>query len=351
MNAADHPALELFSELLAVPSPPGREERIAGIVREHVDRIGFEHETDPAGNVLVRIEGAGGDADVPLAILGAHMDEIAMAVTRIEPDGSLRMINSGGLIPFKMGEGPVTIVGDGEKTVTGVLSMGSTHTKGAADHAPGWDDVKVITGLTPDQLAAAGVRVGSSAVPVREGRGPFIFGDDDDPLVAAWTFDDRMGVVGLIRLLERIESDGITPSRPLIVAFTVHEEGGCHGAKLLCHRERPEIFVAVDGCPIPPGCPLVIDGRPGTWSKDADTNYDQRLIALICAAARVAGTEMQVAVYTGAASDAGRVYAAGAAPRVAFIGHVRENSHGYEVARLSVFDNVLETLVEFIGAF
>jgi len=346
MKAADHPALKLFSELLAVPSPPGREERVAEIVRTHLSGMGYEHETDPAGNVLVRIDGA--DPEAPLAVLGAHMDEIAMVVVRIEPDGSLRMTNSGGLIPFKMGEGPVTIVGDGDATVTGVLSMGSTHAKGAADRSPGWDDVKVITGLAPDELSARGVRVGSSAVPVREGRGPFVLGDDADPLVAAWTFDDRMGVVGLLRLLERMKADGITPPRPLIVAFTVHEEGGCHGAKVLCHREMPEIFVAVDGCPIPPGCPLEIDGRPGTWSKDADTNYDQRLVVQICEAARAALTEMQVAVYTGAASDAGRVYAVGGAPRVAFIGHVRENSHGYEVARLSVFDNVLETLVEFV---
>jgi hypothetical protein len=27
---------------------------------------------------------------------------------------------------------------------------------------------------------------------------------------------------------------------------------------------------------------------------------------------------------------------------------VRENSHGYEVARLSVFENVVKTLVQFV---
>ena len=42
------------------------------------------------------------------------------------------------------------------------------------------------------------------------------------------------------------------------------------------------------------------------------------------------------------------VYASGAAPRVATVGIVRENSHGYEVARLSVFDNLLNTLIRFM---
>jgi len=53
-------------------------------------------------------------------------------------------------------------------------------------------------------------------------------------------------------------------------------------------------------------------------------------------------------VYDGAASDASLVYSTGGAQRVACFGHVRENSHGYEVARLSVFDNVFKTLVQFV---
>ena len=53
-------------------------------------------------------------------------------------------------------------------------------------------------------------------------------------------------------------------------------------------------------------------------------------------------------MYDAAASDASLVYAAGGAERVATMGHPRENSHGYEVARLSVFDNVWRTLVAFV---
>jgi len=52
--------------------------------------------------------------------------------------------------------------------------------------------------------------------------------------------------------------------------------------------------------------------------------------------------------YDATASDASMVSSVGAAPRVGCFGHVRENSHGYEVARLSVFDNVLKTLLQFV---
>jgi putative aminopeptidase FrvX len=183
---------------------------------------------------------------------------------------------------------------------------------------------------------------------VRAFRGPYVFGDPADPLVAAWTFDDRAGVMTLLRLLEALKDEALVPKRPLIIAFTVHEEGGCQGAKVLCQRERPEILVAVDGCPTPPELELTLDGRPAVWSQDQLGHFDQRLVRLLCQSAKEAGTELQVAVYEHAAGDASAAYAVGAVPRAAHVGHVRENSHGYEVVRLSVFDNLLKTLLQFV---
>ncbi len=340
----DHPALSLFAELL-VAAPSGREERVAAIVRRHLDEMGYVHETDPAGNVLVRLAGARAHAST--ICYAAHMDEIGMVITAIDADGALRVDRTGGLYPWKIGEGPVEIVGDGDPMI-GALSFGSTHGAGAGDKAITWKDARIITGLTPAQLKAQGVRPGSTAVPMREHRGPVLFGPADDPLVAAWTFDDRMGVVALLRLLERLKQDDQQPLHPTLIAFTVHEEGGGQGAKIVADRERPEIFISVDGAPMPPGAPLALDGRPAIWSKDRLVHYDQRLLRALMEAAERAGTELQPVVYDGAASDASLVSYAGGAYRVACFGHVRENSHGYEVARLSVFDNMLETLVRFV---
>ena len=342
----DDPALSLFGELLAVPAPSGREQRLAAVVRDKLEAWGYEPETDGAGNVLVRLDGRSPQA--PLCCFAAHTDEIGLVVTKIEPDGTLRVDKSGGLYPWKLGEGPVMIMGD-EQSIVGVLSMGSTHTASAGDEAVKWPDVRVLTGLSPAHLKAAGIRPGSTGVPTRERCGPVLFGDEADPLVAAWTFDDRMGVVALLRLLEALQRDGLRPYHPTLVAFTVHEEIGGNGAKALAQRERPEIFIAIDGCPTPPEAALELDGRPGIWSKDRLASYDRRLLRALSQAATTAGTELQPAVYNSAASDASLVAYAGAAPRVACFGHVRENSHGYEVARLSVFDNVFNTLLQFVS--
>jgi endoglucanase len=169
--------------------------------------------------------------------------------------------------------------------------------------------------------------------------------------VGAWTFDDRIGVVTLIRLLERMKREEIIPHHPLIIAFTVSEEVGGHGAIVLAKREQPEIFVAVDGSPMPPETDLKLDGRPGIWTKDASAPYDPRLVQAFMAAAERAGTELQPVVFRTAASDASMAAAGTGVPRIACVGHVRANSHGYEVIRLSVLDNVLATLVEFVRIF
>ena len=58
----DHPALTLLTDLLAVPAPSGREERIAAIICDKLDDLGYAHETDPAGNVMVRLAGQQVDA-------------------------------------------------------------------------------------------------------------------------------------------------------------------------------------------------------------------------------------------------------------------------------------------------
>jgi putative aminopeptidase FrvX len=171
----------------------------------------------------------------------------------------------------------------------------------------------------------------------------------EDPLVAAWTFDDRMGVVALLRMLEALRHESLIPHQPTLVAFTVGEENGGFGAKAIAHTERPEVFVAIDGCPMPPGAPLELDGRPGIWVKDRLTFSDDRLVMDLCRAAVRAGTELQPVVYDSAASDASMVFSTGGAHRIATFGQVRENSHGYEIARLSVFDNVFRTLIEYVA--
>ena len=344
LNPQNQQILNHFTDLLAIPSPSGYEQGVAALIQQKVKEIGFTAEIDPTGNVLVRF--AGKNPNLPLTYIASHMDEIGMVVTDIEADGKLSVERHGGLYPFKIGERPVTILGD-KTAITGIVSMGSTHSAPGAGAGHSWDAVRISTGFSPAQLKEKGVRVGTPLVPAREGCGPLILGDPADPLVAAWTFDDKLGCAVLLSLLDDFQANGTEPQAPTVIVFTVEEEIGGLGAKALCARERPEIFIAVDGQPITPNSPLALDGRPATVTKDRYAMYDKALIADLMRAAEQAGTELQTVVLP-SASDASIVYYAGGADRVACFGQVRENSHGYEVARLNVFGNTLNTLIAYV---
>lgn len=352
----DHPNVKLFAELLAIPSPSGREERMAAFIQNHIENLGHTAQQDAQGNVWVEIEGQ--NPEHGKIALASHMDELAMVITNIRPDGTLTVRPSGGLHPWKLGECPVEIVCDGQETVGAHLCFGSTHTTDPSDpnthFATGkqgitWPHTFLVTGLTPNQLKEAGVRVGSTAVPVKGIRGPHLFGPQDDPLLSAWILDNRGGTLTLLKLLEQMTHVNLVPAHTTHLCFMVQEESGLVGARGWSARNPVETFIAVDSSPMPKNQQLTLDGRPAIWSKDSTMHFDQTLIQDLSKAALQAGTELQYAVYDRAASDASGVLDAGHASRGATIGYPRENSHGYEISRLSVFDNLIATLFEYLA--
>jgi putative aminopeptidase FrvX len=153
-----------------------------------------------------------------------------------------------------------------------------------------------------------------------------------------------LSVACLLQALEALKEEGRTPRSPTIVAFTVEEEIGCLGAKVLAQRERPDVFVAIDGSPLVPECPVELDGRPGIRSRDRVATYDQDLLREICRISSDVGVDLQPVVYSGAASDASLVYSIGASPRVACLGYVRASSHGFEATPLVTLDHTLAVI-------
>ncbi|WMT92554.1 M20/M25/M40 family metallo-hydrolase [Pelagibacterium sp. H642] len=320
---------------------------MAQLITKKICEMGLRPEKDLAGNIVVRI--AGEDPNAQPWVLAAHMDEIGLVVTHVEADGRLGVSRSGGLEPYKVGERAVEILGD-QASIVGIISFGSGHalgTEGGSD----WEAARVFTGLSSAALSAAGVRAGSPAVPTLAGRGPWVIGNPDDPWVGAWSLDNRAGVAVLLEVLCTLHEKAIRPRAPLIIAFTVHEEGGGHGAKSLALQERPQAFIAVDGCPWWPGCGFEVNDQPVIWARDRLAQYDHAISMMLIAAAEGATCGWQTAVVPHAYTDASAAYSVGAAPAVGIIGHSRFNSHGTEISKVNAFDNIERTLIELIQAY
>ncbi|MCC6222444.1 MAG: M20/M25/M40 family metallo-hydrolase [Thermoleophilia bacterium] len=99
------PALPLFCELAAIPSPPGRESAVARRVTEELERLGLAVHVDDSGarvgsdtgNLLARLEPAGAAGGTPIFFC-AHLDTVP-PLGPIEPiveDGYVR--NAAGTI-------------------------------------------------------------------------------------------------------------------------------------------------------------------------------------------------------------------------------------------------------------
>ncbi len=85
---------DLIKRLVETWGPSGYEHRIRALIQEEVADLADEIRVDPLGNLICRV-GSGG----PKVMIAAHMDEIGMMATYIEPEsGYLRFANIGGLI-------------------------------------------------------------------------------------------------------------------------------------------------------------------------------------------------------------------------------------------------------------
>lgn len=340
--------LALLSELIACHSPPGEEREIDAVLQREFEATAARVWRDDAGNLCAHLPGSG-----PKVMVCAHKDEIGMIVTGVRDDGRLEVQNCGGSRPWKYGEGPVDLIADHGQTLRGILSVGSVHTKTGpvqeldTTRPLTWDLMTIFTGLDPDQLADAGIHVGTRAVVARERKQVQRLGQ----YIASFALDDRMGLVALVAALRQM---GSLPARAsgdqldLYVVATHGEEIGMLGAVRAARLLQPDLCLALDTSPVAHGTPLVLDARPVVWygerayhsKPDCDT-----LLRL----ARDLGFGAQACVYAASGSDAGRIKQAGLAGRTVCFGFARDNSHGFEIAHADSLVNVTDLLLAYLA--
>ena len=100
---------EILTELVAIPGPPGQENAVRAAVAARVEALGIESGVDGKGNLIVPLRKQG-MVSRPRVVVTAHLDEIALMVTGIDPDGALSIASLGGVLPYKWGEGAVEIL-------------------------------------------------------------------------------------------------------------------------------------------------------------------------------------------------------------------------------------------------
>src|SRR5579875_310010 len=345
----DTQALSLIRELVALPGPPGQEEHVRQFLTERLARFGYHPQTDSKGNLVVKLPG---DPQRPSVVVTAHMDEIALMVTRIEEDGTLKVAPCGGIYPWKWGEVPIQVLTPQGPLPT-ILSFGSVHTEHEASPAHQarkgpleWEKVCLFTGLSPSELEALGVRPGLRAVLAPSCRVVTEFGNH----IAAYFLDDRADLAVWLLALEALAQQPLPQSGPLTFLATTSEEVGGEGARFYLQRQPTDICIALEIGPKTPEANFAINAQPTIWVRDSYAAMEAVDGQLLTACCQTLGQQPHWQYLSRGGSDASCCAANGLVARPVTLGLPVENSHGYEIMHRHAPDELLRLLLAYLRA-
>ena len=322
---------QLLKRLLVARGPSGDEKEVRAICREVLEPLMDEVWQDEAGNLVGVLKA--GKAERPPVLAVAHMDEIAMIVKRLEPDGRLRVTNLGGDRPMSFGQCAVDVLGD-EGPVTGVLSLGSLHRTNKSpemahirEHGADWEDVSVVTGRSREELEQAGVHPGTRVVVSTVERELIDVGE----LLGAHFMDDRALVLAGIVSMRQIRERRSEMTRDVYFVCSTKEEVTNGGAKFAARTLPGDQMIALEVGPVAAEYDTVLDDRPILSFGDQKGIYSPELIDDIRDAARAEGVTPQLALLQDFASDASAAISSGLKPQTAVMAIPTQNTHGFEL--------------------
>lgn len=260
-----------------------------------------EVKTDNLGNVIAFCKGK--KTPKNKVLVSAHMDEVGMIVTYINPDGTLKISSVGGVDPRVVFGRRVLVNG---KTL-GVIGGTAVHKLSAEQRkkAVAFDKMTVDIGCDSREEAEKLVSLGDSVTFVSD------FVEYGDGFVKCKAIDDRAGCAIMIRLIQQgVEYD-------TYFTFVVQEEIGLRGSKTASYTVDPDyafVLEATTAADIPSA---VNEKRVCTLGKgpvvsfmDRHTIYDKEMYKLAFDTAEENGIPCQTKTMVAGGNDAGAIHIA-----------------------------------------
>lgn len=290
-----------MEEMIKVPGVSGFEDDIRDCIREKIEAMGLNATEDNLGDLLVTLGDKG-----PSVVMIAHMDELGLIVSKIEEDGSIRIRKVGGIDDRTL-VGRVVEIKTQKGMVTGVLGLKPPHLMTDADDRKKvmtWQEVRVDVGTRSKKgTEKLGIRV----------LDPMVFKKDityiGKDLICARAVDDRMGCAIILDVLEKLK-DAKLPIK-LTFAWSVQEETGLKGAKVIGFNLRPDYVFAVDTMTTTDGpCmgetfeKVLIGGGPAMRMFDNEAIASPKMRRLVEEVAKAAKIPLQYGTGGGATDGA-----------------------------------------------
>lgn len=216
----------MIKTLTELDGVSGCEDEVREFIKSCVS--GLDATEDALGNLIFFKKGTKSDKKVMLC---AHMDEVGFIVSSITEDGFIKFRTVGSFDGRIL---PGLKVRVGKNKYRGVIGTKPVHLCSAAEREKPIpeDELYIDIGTCAKGLVNKGDYVSFDSEYIEFG----------DGLFKAKAIDDRAGCAALIELLQENRSYPYD----LYVCFSVQEELGLRGAKVLAQRIMPDIAAAVE---------------------------------------------------------------------------------------------------------
>ncbi|RNC28802.1 MAG: putative aminopeptidase YsdC [Candidatus Dichloromethanomonas elyunquensis] len=291
----------LLKELCQINGVSGNEKRVRDFILERIQDKVDSWQMDKIGNLVVKKKPS--SSDQPIVLLCAHMDEVGLFITEITADGYLKFQPVGGIDPQILVSKPVSI-----GSIQGVIGTKAIHLQRKEERKQilNFEELYIDIGANTKEEAEKEVKIGDYAFFNSHFE---IIGQD---YLKAKALDDRIGCALIMEILDSSFACGI------IAAFTVQEEIGLRGSKVISNYVQPDFAIIVEATRAADieeeneeAWSVELSKGPACSLMDSATIYQSRLIQKVSNIARNHHIPLQFRKSTAAANDAGNIHKGG----------------------------------------
>ncbi|GAU79788.1 M42 family metallopeptidase [Fusibacter sp. 3D3] len=221
--------MALLKKLTQLWGVAGREKAVHDFIKNEIISDVDQCYSDALGNLIAVKKGNGRGKKIMIA---AHMDEIGLQVTKIEPDGRIKAHSVGWVWASAVYNDKVVF----QNGTVGVVGCEGKIEDAKNDTTKLYIDI----GCTSKEETLKYVNIGDYCGFM----GPYH--EMKDQKICAKSIDDRVGCYILIEAIKQIKAP---TENDLYFVFTVQEEVGCRGAVVAAERIKPDIGIAIDITP------------------------------------------------------------------------------------------------------
>lgn len=289
--------LKKLTELRGVP---GAENEVRDFIFDKIKDKCDEIYRDSIGNLIAVNRGK--KQNPKKVMVCAHMDEVALIVTKVTDEGFLKFDTLGGIDTSVLVSKKVLV---GKKALNGVIGAKAIHLQKKSERGKGIEIEELYIDIGAKDKKDAEKKVSL---------GDFVTFDSDyvefgDGFIKAKALDDRVGCDALIELANnRYDFD-------LYLVFTAQEETGLRGAQIAVNRILPDFAIVLEttACADTFGSnekdfSTVSGGGVALSFADMRTYYDKELLSYVSSVAKKHNIPFQYKKSKSGGNDAGVIH-------------------------------------------